>query len=129
MSNRRAAVLCAVSFCAVLVSNAPRAWSHHSGAMFDAEKSLTLAGSVKEFQWTNPHCWIQLDVPAEGGGTEEWSVEMAAPLQLYQNGWRPGTLKPGDRISVVVHPMRDGTKGGLFLSAESLDGKQLGKQP
>lgn len=106
----------------------PVAVAHHSGAMFDQEHSVTLAGTVKDFQWTNPHCWIQLTV-GTGAGNEEWSVEMGAPLQLFQGGWRPGTLKSGDKIEVVVHPMRDGTKGGLFVSAKSLDGKPLGRAP
>ena len=103
-------------------------YAHHSGAIFDDEKSTTLAGTVKAFQWTNPHCWIQVLVPAEGGSVE-WSVEMGSPSQLYRGGLRPGSLKPGDRITVVVHPMRDGTKGGLFVSAIGPDGKALGTAP
>ena len=101
--------------------------AHHSGAMFDYDKSITLVGTVKQFQWTNPHCWIELSVPGEKG-TEDWSVEMGAPLQLYQGGWKPGTLKPGDEIKVVVRPTRDGTtKAGLFVSATGADGHVLGK--
>jgi hypothetical protein len=101
--------------------------AHHSGAMFDYDKSVTLAGKVKQFQWTNPHCWIELSVTGEKG-TEDWSVEMGAPLQLYQGGWKPGTLKPGDEIKVVVRPTRDGTaKAGLFVSATRADGTVLGK--
>ena len=101
--------------------------AHHSGAMFDYDKSVTLAGTVKQFQWTNPHCWIELSVPGEKGA-EDWSVEMGAPLQLYQGGWKPGTLKPGDEIKVVVRPTRDGTqKAGLFVSAARADGTVLGK--
>lgn len=101
--------------------------AHHSGAMFDYDKSVTLAGTVKQFQWTNPHCWIELSVPGEKGA-EDWSVEMGAPLQLYQGGWKPGTLKPGDEIKVIVRPTRDGTtKAGLFVSAARADGSALGK--
>jgi hypothetical protein len=101
--------------------------AHHSGAMFDYDKSVTLVGTVKQFQWTNPHCWIELSVPGDQGA-EDWSVEMGAPLQLYQGGWKPGTLKAGDEIKVVVRPMRDGTqKAGLFMSATRGDGTVLGK--
>ena len=107
---------------------AAAAAAHHSGAMFDQEKFVTLRGTVMEFQWTNPHCWIQLSVPG-AAGAEEWSVEMGAPLQLYQAGWKRGTLHAGDEIEVVIRPMRDGTKGGLFFSAKSVDGKPLGAQP
>lgn len=98
--------------------------AHHSGAIFEPERTITLSGTVREFQWTNPHCWIQLTVPASAG-EEEWSVEMGAPLQLYQGGWKPRTLKPGDEISVVVRPMRDGTHGGLFVAATRKDGTVL----
>ena len=102
-----------------------QAYAHHSGAIFDDGKSTALTGSVKAFQWTNPHCWIQVLVPGEGGSIE-WSVEMGSPSQLYRGGLRPGSLKPGDRITVVVHPMRDGSNGGLFVSAIGPDGKALG---
>jgi phage-related protein len=67
--------------------------AHHSGAMFDYDRAVTLVGTVKQFQWTNPHCWIELSVLRESGAVEDWSVEMGAPLQLYQGGWKPGTLK------------------------------------
>jgi len=117
----------AAAWLAALLTAAPIA-AHRSGAMFDSDKSVTLTGTVREFQWTNPHCWIQLSV-AGAGGVEEWSVEMGAPLQLYQGGWKPKTLQEGDKLEVVIHPMRDGTKGGLFVAAKSLDGKTLGRAP
>ncbi len=102
--------------------------AHHSSAMFDMQNESTLTGTVKEFQFTNPHCWIQLLVPANGV-TEEWSIQMAAPIQVFQGGWNPHTLKPGDQIKVTVHVMRDGTKGANFISATGADGKHLGKGP
>jgi Family of unknown function (DUF6152) len=102
--------------------------AHHSSAIYESERTVTLTGEVREFQWTNPHCWIQVIVPGPDGD-EEWSVEMAAPLQVYQAGWKPSTLKPGDAVSVVVLPARDGTYAGLFVSATGEDGKALGRQP
>jgi hypothetical protein len=106
------------------------ATAHHSGAMFDNDKSVTLKGTVKDYQWTNPHCWIQMTVAGTNGVSEEWSVEMGAPMQLYQHGWRPGTLKPGDPIEVVIHPTRDATlKAGVFVSATGAGGKSLEKKP
>jgi len=106
------------------------ATAHHSGAMFDNDKSVTLKGTVKDYQWTNPHCWIQMTVSGPNGVLEEWSVEMGAPMQLYQHGWRPGTLKPGDPIEVVIHPTRDATlKAGVFVSATGAGGKSLEKKP
>ncbi len=76
--------------------------AHHSGAIFDSATSLTLSGTVKEFQWTNPHCWIQLLVNA-GDTTQEWSVEMGAPLQVYGGGWRPSTLKRAPDLNRMIH--------------------------
>lgn len=99
--------------------------AHHSSAMYDQDKSLTLKGAVKAFQWTNPHCWIQVLVSGSDGD-KEWSVQMGPPSNLYRDGWRPGTLKVGDTISVVVHPMRDGTPGGLWISGTAADGKSIG---
>jgi hypothetical protein len=96
--------------------------------MFDLKKSITLSGTVKEFQWTNPHCWIQLWVPTEEHQVE-WSIEMGAPIDLFRNGWKPRTLKPGDKVTVIIHPMRDGSNGGLFVSATASNGAPLGEQP
>jgi hypothetical protein len=76
--------------------------AHHSGAMFDDKKSVTLSGTVKEFQWTNPHCWIEMLVPAANGKAVEWSVEMGAPFEVIRTGLRPGTIKAGDKITVVT---------------------------
>lgn len=102
-----------------------QAAAHHSGAMFESSKSLTLEGTVKEFQWTNPHCWIQVLVRSREGA-DEWAVEMGSPAELFRGGWKPRTLKPGDKIVVTVHPMRDGTHGGLFVSATDAEGRSLG---
>jgi hypothetical protein len=101
--------------------------AHHSSAMFDMDKVITLSGTVTEFQWTNPHCFIQLAV-AHGAATEEWSIEMGAPIQLFERGWKRSSVKPGDRISVVIHPMRDGSMGGAIVSAATADGTPIGKK-
>lgn len=98
-----------------------QAWAHHSAALFDNEKSVGLAGTVKSFQWTNPHCWIQLLVPGEPNPVE-WSVELGSPSQLYAVGWKPKILKPGDKINVRIHPSRDGKNFGLFISATNANG-------
>jgi Family of unknown function (DUF6152) len=70
--------------------------AHHSGAMFDDKSSVTLTGTVKQFQWTNPHCWIQVLVPDKSGPVE-WSVEMGSPSQLFRGDWKPKTLQEGDK--------------------------------
>ena len=99
--------------------------AHHSAAMFDSQKSLTLRGTIKEFQWVNPHCWIQLLVP-EPNGAMEWSIEMGSPSQIYGSGWRPSTLQPGQKVTIVIHPVRDGSRGGQFSSGVAEDGTSLG---
>ena len=99
--------------------------AHHSGAMFDDKLSVTLIGTIKQFQWTNPHCWIQVLVPDKSGPVE-WSVEMGSPSQLFRGGWKPKTVHVGDKIVVAIHPMRDGTKGGQFVSATRDDGTPFG---
>jgi hypothetical protein len=100
--------------------------AHHSGAMFDSQKSLTLQGTVKLFQWTNPHCWIQLLVQAPAPAAE-WSIEMGSTGNLYRNGWRSSTLTAGEKITVTLHPVRDGTAAGQFISATAADGSSLGR--
>lgn len=102
------------------------ALAHHSAAMFDNEQSTVISGTVKEFQWTSPHCYIQLLVSNEAGEEEEWSLEMAAPPYLYSLGWRPSTLKTGDRISVTLQPLRNGERGGLAKDIRDAAGNKLG---
>jgi hypothetical protein len=116
---------CILSGILLLIATAPIC-AHHSGAMFDTQKTLTLQGTVKAFQWSNPHCWIQLLV-TQDGATREWSIEMGSTTELYRSGWRPGTLQQGEKVTIVVHPMRDGSLGAQFLSAAGPDGAPLGK--
>jgi hypothetical protein len=99
--------------------------AHHSTGMFDQAKTIKLVGTVKQFQWTNPHSWIQLDVANAEGTKEEWAIEGNSPNQLIRLGWRPGTLKPGDTVTVMVKPMRDGAKGGMFVEITLADGTVL----
>jgi hypothetical protein len=103
--------------------------AHHSPAMFDGSRQLTLTGTVREFQWTNPHSYIQLVVKADDGAEQEWSLEMGANVYLYNLGWRPSTVKAGDTLSVTVIPLRNGKSGGLLVQATTADGKSLGGNP
>jgi hypothetical protein len=97
--------------------------------MFDPQQAKSLTGTVRQFQWTNPHCYIQLIVKNAKGQDEEWSLEMGAPTYLYGKGWRPSTVKPGDRLNVTIAPLRKGGTGGMLLQASTADGKPLGKKP
>ena len=103
--------------------------AHHSPAMFDGSKRLTLTGTVRLFQWTNPHSYIQLIVKPEGGSEQEWSLEMGANAYLYNLGWRPSTVKPGDLLTVKIEPLRNGSPGGLLIEAVTADGTALGRRP
>lgn len=101
-------------------------FAHHSFAMFDQSKSVELRGIVKSFRWSNPHVFIQVLVKREGGDDEEWSIEMTSPEHLARVGWKPGTLKPGDKVTLMIHPMRDGVKGGQYLSGTGPEGPLIG---
>jgi hypothetical protein len=99
--------------------------AHHSFAMFDLQKSVVVAGQVKEFQWTNPHSWLQVLVPNKEGGVDEWSIEMGSIRGLHSAGWKPGSVRPGEKVSVTLHPMRDGSHAGSFVSVTLADGRVL----
>jgi hypothetical protein len=105
---------------------ASSALAHHSFAMFDQSKAVTLQGTVKDFRWTNPHVFIQLLVKNDAGGEDEWSIEMTSPEHLVRVGWKPGALKTGDKVTLVIHPMRDGTTGGQYVSGTGPDGPFAG---
>ena len=110
---------------AALTSAAAPALAHHAFATFDAGKSVTLEGAVKEFQWTNPHVWIQLVVKDRDGKDVEWSIEGASVAVLSRQGWTRRSIKPGDKAVVVVHPSKEGTADGQLVSA-TVNGAPLG---
>lgn len=105
-------------------------YAHHSPSMFDFSKQVTLTGTVRLFEWTNPHSYIQLLVQDSDGTEQEWSLEMGANFYLYNLGWRPSTVKPGDTLTVIVVPLRSGNNGaGLLVQVTTADGKSLGANP
>lgn len=105
---------------------AASAFAHHSFAMFDQSKQVTLKGTVREFQWTNPHAWIHLDVPNASGGVDSWQVELNSPNNLKRQGWKSTSLTAGEKVTLMLNPLKDGTKGGLFISVTLPDGTVLG---
>ena len=111
---------------ALVLLLAVSAAAHHSPVMFDRSKKQTLSGTVKEFAWTNPHASIQLDVPGPEGQAGIWGVEMNSPNNLVKQGWRSNTIKPGDKVSVVISPLRSGEHGGAFVSIKLANGQVLG---
>ena len=100
--------------------------AHHAFARFDSSRELTLQGTVKEFQWTNPHAWIVLTVDRKGR-PEQWAIEMSGSSGLAREGWQPKTLTPGMAVTATIRPLRDGTNGGQFLEITLPDGTMLGR--
>ena len=128
MKMNRATTLMGLAGLAVLLCGSP-VFGHHSFAPFDMAKTDSLSGVVKEVQWTNPHCWIQLIVTDASGKAVEWSIEANSPSSLVRQGWKPKTLKAGDQISVSLHPLRDGRPGGSLVSVTLADGTRIGGSP
>ena len=124
MRSPRIARLAALLAAATLWA-AGTAGAHHSFAMFDRDKEVVLTGTVREFQWTNPHAFIEVDVPDDKGNLEKWAVEMNSPNNLTRQGWKSSMLRTGDKVSVTMNPLRDGKKGGLFVSVTLPDGKVM----
>jgi hypothetical protein len=111
---------------AMLAGTLTPAVAHHSGAGVDRTRTITVSGLVKDFRWTNPHSWIDLEVSGPDGTTAVWSVEMNPPPYLVRAGWKSTTLKPGDKVSVTLNPIRTGEPGGIFVSVTLADGRVLG---
>jgi Family of unknown function (DUF6152) len=117
----------ALAFAGIAVAiYAVPALAHHSFAMFDGEQKVTLEGTVKAFQWIYPHSWILLMVRNSEGQLEQWPIEMGSPGGLAKEGWLPKTLTPGMNVTAVIHPLKDGTHGGQYLSVTFADGRTLG---
>jgi hypothetical protein len=111
---------------ALLITAAIPLAAHHSAAMFDTAKVIEINGTVKEFQWTNPHVWIQVEVQKDGK-KEEWSIEGGGPNTLSRQGWRPTSFTHGAAVTLRINPMRDGTTAGLFVGVKFADAKTLGR--
>lgn len=109
----------------LVAGGAGLALAHHSYSAFDMTSEKTVAGTIKKFDWTNPHSWIWIDVKNEQGEVETWGIEGMSPNYLARRGWSRTTLKPGDKITITFHPLKDG-KGGSFMSAKRDNGETLG---
>ena len=120
--NRSTMACISIAIAALTVSLS----AHHSPVMFDRSVRKTLVGTVVEFAWMNPHASIQLDVPNESGGIDRWGVELGSPNSMVRTGWRSSILKPGDKVTVVVNPLKSGELGGIFVSITLADGRTLG---
>ena len=101
------------------------AFAHHSFAMFDGQKTVTMQGTVKELEWTNPHAWLRVMVNDESGKPVIWALELSSPARLKTMGMSADSVKAGDAVSVTFHPMKDGTRGGQFMAATLPSGQQI----
>jgi hypothetical protein len=102
------------------------ALAHHSYAMFDMQKTVALQATVIRFKWQNPHAFIEADATSRTG-TERWSIEMTSPNNLAQEGWKRTSLRPGDRVTIYVHPLRSGARGGSYAGVRFANGSTLGE--
>jgi hypothetical protein len=116
------------SFVAVALLLAGSAVAHHSPTVFDQTREIELEGVVTDFHWGNPHSWILMDVTDADNRVENWSIEMNPPTYLVRGGWRSNTIKPGDHVKVVAHPLRTDEPGGQYVAITLPDGTVLGEQ-
>ena len=115
--------------CMLLVASVAPVLAHHSPAAFDRTKEVKLVGTVKEFRWQNPHTWIEVIVPDEKGKDVIWGVELTSPTYLIRAGWKSNIIKPGDKVTVLVNPVRSGEPSGIFKSLTLADGRVLTERP
>jgi hypothetical protein len=105
------------------------ALAHHSTAMFDFAKTVEIKGTIKEFQWTNPHTWTKVNVETGGAAVVEYGLEGMSPNYLARNGWSKRSLKTGDKVTLQVHPLKDGRPGGFMVSVKLADGTVMHNLP
>ncbi len=113
---------------AVLLVAVP-ASSHHSNVAYDTDKRLTVTGVVKEWRWSNPHTWLYFEADDEKGGKVEWHAEGRAPGILLRAGWSRTSMKPGETVTVLMSPAKDGSFTGIIMRVTKADGTVLGNQP
>ena len=111
----------------LLVFGTSAAVAHHSYSAFEMTGEKTISGTIKKFDWSNPHSWIWIDVANEQGNVDTWGIEGMSPNFLSRRGWTRTTLKPGDKVSITIHPLKNGEHGGSFVSAKRPDGEVLGQ--
>lgn len=105
------------------------ALAHHSTAMFRMNVNTVLTGTIQRFDWQNPHTWIVFDVPNAKGGFDHYGIEGMSPNYLVRNGWTRNTLRPGDKVELTIHPLKNGMLGGFDVSVKFSDGKVMYNLP
>lgn len=119
-------ILMGLAAAALLAGGPASVEAHHSMAMFDQTSEVVIEGTVRQFQWSNPHAYIQLVTEDRAGNPVEWSLELGSPVYLYARGWRPRTLRPGTEVRVRINPLRNGRTGGAVLDVTDMQGNTIG---
>jgi len=115
----------AISFTFTLLAISTPLLAHHGGAVYDNAKTITLKGTIANFEWTSPHSQIHLDVPDEKGNVVHWNFECQPPSILIHAGWTKSSLKPGDRVTIVARPVRNGAPIGIVSKVILANGQEL----
>jgi hypothetical protein len=121
----RRRLLQAMVVLAVLAAGPARGLAHHSATMFDEKKTVTVEGEVKEFQISNPHSWLLVDVKDKNGKVTTWGFEAEGPSTLARAGIKPSDLRPGTKLTITGHPMKDGRTAAIWVDAVRADGKKF----
>ena len=108
-----------------LLSSGVAMSAHHSGTMFDETKEVSVQGVVKEFQYTNPHSWLLVDVTNKDGSVTTWGFEAEGPSTLQRAGIRPSEFAVGTKVTMTGRPMKDGRPAAIWVSAVRADGKEF----
>jgi hypothetical protein len=127
--NMKQAALRIIIGASLMAGGTSLAVAHHSYSAFDMAETKTVTGTIKKFDWTNPHTWIWIDVANEQGVVETWGIEGMSPNYLERRGWSRNTIKVGDKLTITFHPLKNGDKGGSFQSAQRPNGEVLGMTP
>jgi hypothetical protein len=129
MQAVRTRACCAALLAAGVFGAASPLLAHHSFTMFDMTKRVTLIGTITSFEWTNPHAYIEIDVPDEKGVVKHWSIELGSPSILMQSGWKFNSIKAGEKLTLIINPMKSGQAGGFLSTATLPDGRTLSNGP
>ena len=116
--------ICALAGLALIAAAAP-ASAHHSAAIYDRAHPILLKGVIREMLWSNPHGWIEVIASPEGGKPMPWTIEMEGPNVMQREGWSRHSLLPGDRVSALVMPLKDGRPGARLVEVTKADGTTL----
>jgi hypothetical protein len=104
-------------------------FAHHSFGLFDMSKSAQIEGTVIKLEWSNPHCWLFVMVPSADNGEVSYGFELTSVGEMTRRGWSKSAVKPGDKVKVTYHPVRDGRPAGYMMAVMTAEGRYIGRAP